>query len=523
MDDQQLTEQQFNEIAKRVIATAPEGLDEAQFNALLDAEVDKFLAKPPASRQLPAPKPFTVNDVYASVDAGSGPTLQRAAQRGLLPERPFLQRVGSGMENAVSGTAQTLWRVSGIPGVIREGPMGAIKDQFGVVKDVVDAQVGEYKKAKAAEAEGRTGEMIKRSVAAGVPMLGPLAAHWSDMIREGQTPEMLGEAIVAGGLPLMRRPVNVGLGMGAKAPAAVARGARSMVSNAVDDIAAHPAEAIAGAIGGGMIGGIPGAIKGAAATAGVGAGWRGAGRLLDRVLRRKPEVDQEAYWAQEAKNLNARDAYFEEMAKDLTVHQRLLEKMRQAATRAQLEAAKKEYQEVLQHAKNLNAREKKLAQMASEESAALREAELFPDGGEVGPASQRIISRRTKDGVTTTTSQTVRQSGESPRSPTHGGPPPLQPSPAAQEFLNSVILPRLESSGLYDPSVLARELSRKAILTPEEAAQLKNLNARMGLSASEVGMTHAAAGSPRSYVNTPSGPMIDPRRLLEGLMRRRRQ
>jgi len=122
-------------------------------------------------------------------------------------DRSFLRRVGSGMGNAVSGTAQTLWRVSGIPGVIREGPMGAIKDQFGVIKDVVDAQVGEYKKAKAAEAEGRTGEMIKRSVAAGVPMLGPLAAHWSDMIREGQTPEMLGEAIVSGALPLIRKPV----------------------------------------------------------------------------------------------------------------------------------------------------------------------------------------------------------------------------------------------------------------------------------------------------------------------------
>jgi len=67
VDNQQLTEQQFNEIAKRVIATAPEGLDEAQFNALLDAEVDKFLAKPPVSTpRLPAMGRGTQLDVRKS-------------------------------------------------------------------------------------------------------------------------------------------------------------------------------------------------------------------------------------------------------------------------------------------------------------------------------------------------------------------------------------------------------------------------------------------------------------------------
>jgi len=435
------------------------------------------------------------------------------------PDRSILQRVGSGMGNALVEGGKFMWRASGIPGVAREGPIGAIKDQLGLVKGVADASVDQAKKAYE---EWNSGKPLGRLKAVGhaggaIPLVGPMAAHFGEMIGAGQAPEALGEAIVGAGLPLMRRPVNVGLGMGAKAPAAVARGAKSAAVNFVDDIRTHPGEAIAGAIGGGLIGGIPGAITGAI---GVSPTVHGALRLFRR--GRKPEVDLEAYWAQEAKNLNARDAYFEKMAEDLTVHQRMLEKVRQAETRAQLEAAKKEYQEVLQHAKNLNARERKLAEIAVEEEAAMREAALFPDGGEVGPASQRIISRRTKDGVTTTTSQTVRQSGESPRSPTQSGPPQLQPSPAAQEFLND-ILPRLESSGLYDPSVLARELSRKAIITEEEAAQLKNLIARMGVSASEVGITHAAAGSPRSYVNTPSGQMIDQRRLLERLMRRRRE
>lgn len=109
------------------------------------------------------------------------------------PEVHPLARVGQGGIDALKAGAQFAWKASGVPGFVREGPIGAIKDQAGTVRDLLMAQFDQYQKAKAAEREGRTSEMVGHSVAAAIPVLGPMAAHAGEQIAAGKVPELIGE------------------------------------------------------------------------------------------------------------------------------------------------------------------------------------------------------------------------------------------------------------------------------------------------------------------------------------------
>lgn len=129
-----------------------------------------------------------------------------------VPESSLVRAVRAG-GRAVGAGAKMLATVSGIPGFLREGPIGAIKDQLGVGKSLLQAQYEEYKKAKAAEAEGRTSEMVGRSVAAALPVLGPMAARMGEQIANDELPELIGETVA-----------GVAMGGG---PSAVAKGARA--------------------------------------------------------------------------------------------------------------------------------------------------------------------------------------------------------------------------------------------------------------------------------------------------------
>jgi hypothetical protein len=110
VDQQPISEQEFTAIARRVAETAPPGLDEAGFNALIDAAVARHLAVPPYHRenvlraqqdthekaeQLPSigglvgsfvPGPF--RPVAAATGGGLG-----AMGRNLLQDRPLMDTV----------------------------------------------------------------------------------------------------------------------------------------------------------------------------------------------------------------------------------------------------------------------------------------------------------------------------------------------------------------------------------------------------------------------------------------------
>lgn len=123
------------------------------------------------------------------------------------PGPSTLRRVATGAGNAIVEGAKGLATLSGIPGFLREGPVGAIKDQAGIVGGLLQSQFDQYQKAKAAEREGRTSEMIGHAVAAAVPGVGPMAARWGEMVSGGEGPEAVGEMAVGALTPFAAKAV----------------------------------------------------------------------------------------------------------------------------------------------------------------------------------------------------------------------------------------------------------------------------------------------------------------------------
>ncbi len=159
--------------------------------------------------------------------APSGDWFAANALAASVPEEPStLSRVGSSAWNAAKATAEGLAKVSGIPGMIRNGPVGAIQDQLEVGKSLLQAQFDQYRKAKQAEKEGHTSEMIGHAVAAAIPGAGPYAARIGEQVGSGQTPEAVGEALV--NLPLMAAPL---------VPKALRAGKAALVERAAGNVA----------------------------------------------------------------------------------------------------------------------------------------------------------------------------------------------------------------------------------------------------------------------------------------------
>lgn len=123
-------------------------------------------------------------------------------------------RVGRAGVEALKAGAGFAWRASGIPGFMREGPIGAIKDQGGIVRDVLQSHWDQARKAVAAGREGRYAEAAGHTGAAVLPVAGPMAAHVGEQIAAGNVPELVGElgaAVVTGGAGPMAGGARAGL------------------------------------------------------------------------------------------------------------------------------------------------------------------------------------------------------------------------------------------------------------------------------------------------------------------------
>lgn len=130
------------------------------------------------------------------IGAVVGEPRARSSQLDTPAEPSTLERIGTSARDLVKANAEGMFKASGIPGFVRNGPVGAIQDQYEVGKSILQSQFEEYRKAKEAQAQGRTSEMVGHSVAAAVPFVGPILGRMGEQIGNGQISEAIGEGLV---------------------------------------------------------------------------------------------------------------------------------------------------------------------------------------------------------------------------------------------------------------------------------------------------------------------------------------
>jgi hypothetical protein len=137
----QLSEQQFNDVFNRVMASAPDGLDEASFNALLDQEVAKAEGTP-RHRQKPSKAPEIANSplMQRLVEGAEGGGLMTAAPGMAAEGGKFLQ-----------GVARRLYG-----GLLK--PKQGLKDSFGDATEIA----GTLLKERAPISKGGVAKMTGR-------------------------------------------------------------------------------------------------------------------------------------------------------------------------------------------------------------------------------------------------------------------------------------------------------------------------------------------------------------------------
>ncbi len=123
-----------------------------------------------------------------------------------------LGRVASSAWDAIKSGTMGAVTLSGIPGMLREGPVGAVKDQADVVKGVLQSHYDQYRKAKEDEKAGRWLSMVGHSVAAAVPGVGPWINDVSEQAGSGDVTGAAGNVI--GNAALAAAPMSM---KGAKA------------------------------------------------------------------------------------------------------------------------------------------------------------------------------------------------------------------------------------------------------------------------------------------------------------------
>lgn len=139
----------------------------------------------------------------------------------LQPQQPQ----GSAVGRFASGLGEML-----NPLTMAEGLYNTVRHPIDTGKAIIGQQGEQFKKAKAAEAEGRTSEMVGHSIAAAIPILGPMAAAAGEQIGSGDIAGGMGKAtgilapVVAGGA-LARR--------GRKDPALLQAEAEQIVADRV--------------------------------------------------------------------------------------------------------------------------------------------------------------------------------------------------------------------------------------------------------------------------------------------------
>lgn len=129
------------------------------------------------------------------------------------------ERVVSGALNALLGMGKTAAKASGVPGLFREGVVGAIKDQAEVAKQLFyDAPAEMFERARNAETPA---EQQAYGAAGLIPVVGPMAGHIGTEIAEGRAPEAAGEVIAGSILPFVPKAARATVRGGEAAAAGV--------------------------------------------------------------------------------------------------------------------------------------------------------------------------------------------------------------------------------------------------------------------------------------------------------------
>lgn len=98
-----------------------------------------------------------------------------------------------------------------------------VGDQSTLIKGALQSQFDQYRKAKQAQAEGKTGEMVEHSVAAALPGVGPMGADILDKAREGDYVGAGGLAVGNLALPATLKGAQALLGRAKGVPALPAK------------------------------------------------------------------------------------------------------------------------------------------------------------------------------------------------------------------------------------------------------------------------------------------------------------
>jgi hypothetical protein len=212
----------------------------------------------------------------------------------------------------------------------------------------------------------------------------------------------------------------------------------------------------------------------------------------------------------ETQETTARERAERIVREDVRWNQRTLERMKAAETKAELDAAKQEFRELLRADKIASAEQKAALQSQAEQVSRARERELR-EGLEPRPPDVVEVSRVTEDGVTTTTRQRFGKPLDEEGGPAgEAGSTPTEPRSDTSGLTDSQVtsiddynakttraLDVAESLNYADPrGKRLEELTSKTILTEAQDIELNNLRQQLGIIASDLGLRYAAAGTP---------------------------
>ena len=241
-------------------------------------------------------------------------------------------------------------------------------------------------------------------------------------------------------------------------------------------------------------------------------------------LQEKHRAEDRAFAVSDtAERYSRQDARAEEFkaAQKAEVHEKNIKAAAAATTAKELKAAKDLSDYYIQLAKNLDVNQKYALKQELEKAVAATQARLAQGLEAEAPVmTQRSTSM--KDGTKTTVSQRFTQPQADVAEPVPGQPAPAQPTPAPRTTPRQPAAradapvataaeepdifkqlreqaeaeqPSWESNELMDLKSEAQQLSRKLVPTDADVKRLKILTERLGLTARELGLFNAAAGS----------------------------
>jgi hypothetical protein len=213
-------------------------------------------------------------------------------------------------------------------------------------------------------------------------------------------------------------------------------------------------------------------------------------------------------------------------AQDAAVHEKNIKAAAAATTAEELKAAKDLSDYYIQLAKNLDVNQKYALTQELEKAVAATQARLA-QGLEAEAPVMTQRSTSVKDGTKTTVSQRFTQPppdvtepapaqatpapSATPRQPATRADAPVADAAAEPDIFKQLRnqadaeQPSWESNELMDLKSEAQQLSRKLVLTDADVKRLEILMERLGLTARELGLLNAAAGSEVNMGKRPNG------------------